>query len=246
MLAHTGFGAIGSKVVSIALTPSDDAEKVKAEPIQTEVKILAPQQTVSAISPTPVVSTPLPATEEFDGEVHAIELIAPDLVASLEGKNVKKIVEAILDNLIKVNKHIDELKEENSILQKKVEDLVQSDERRKFLGTDSAKEPFGIFVKCGKSPLYLFWFDDPSPRQTAGAVPSYRPIGMARHCTLLTFVQVMRSSLTASKFTQSSRWAILCVVFVLGSVSPQRLRRNHASLSMGSRSVMLSTWVRLV
>ena len=49
-----------------------------------------------------------------------------------------------------LNKRIVALEAENFTLQKQVETLLQSNERRKFLGTDSASIPFALEVKDGE------------------------------------------------------------------------------------------------
>lgn len=55
-----------------------------------------------------------------------------------------------------MNDRVAALEDENFKLQKQVESLVQRDERRRFLGTESANTPFGVDVKDGRSCFRLF------------------------------------------------------------------------------------------
>ena len=52
-------------------------------------------------------------------------------------------------------KRITNLEHNNFVIEKQIEPMLQINERRKFLGTDSAKAPFAVEIKCRKSKLHL-------------------------------------------------------------------------------------------
>lgn len=62
-----------------------------------------------------------------------------------------EILQEIKKEIAAVTKRVSVLEEENLSLQKQVEVVVQTEERRKFLGTDSAMAPFGVDVQGRES-----------------------------------------------------------------------------------------------
>ena len=59
-------------------------------------------------------------------------------------------LDAVKKTLAVVSERLGAVEEDNLDLQKQIETMLQSEERRKFLGTDSAKVPFSLEVKLRK------------------------------------------------------------------------------------------------
>ena len=57
-------------------------------------------------------------------------------------------LQTVREELAVVSKRVGGLEQDNFTMQKQLELMVQAEERRKFLGTNSVKVPFGLVVKC--------------------------------------------------------------------------------------------------
>lgn len=74
--------------------------------------------------------------------------------STANGDSALTTLEAVKEMLKTVSDRVGALERENFDMQKQLESMLQAEERRKFLGTDSAKEPFGIDVQSRKSQSY--------------------------------------------------------------------------------------------
>lgn len=64
------------------------------------------------------------------------------------------------EEIATITTRISTLEQDNFTMQKQLDALLQEKERRQFLGTGSAKEPFALEVKCGRPASIPFIFDN--------------------------------------------------------------------------------------
>ena len=75
-------------------------------------------------------------------------------ISKSESNSIVATLQAVKKELETTRKRLEAMETDNLALQKQVEVLVQTDERRKFLGTDNARTPFGVEVQGRKFFLY--------------------------------------------------------------------------------------------
>ena len=76
------------------------------------------------------------------------------LPLATEDLSILHALKALKEELQAVNNRVSGLEAENFALQKQLEIMLQAEERRKFLGTDSVKIPFGINIEASSGASY--------------------------------------------------------------------------------------------
>lgn len=95
--------------------------------------------------------------QEAGGEVAAKPVISGTTEATDDtGEAIQGCLRVLREEVAFMNSRIAKLETENFVLQKHVESLVQREERRRHLGTDSENTPFGVEVKDRKLRLQHF------------------------------------------------------------------------------------------
>ena len=74
---------------------------------------------------------------------------------TVNGDNTLATLNELKETLAVMTSRVAAVEKEHLTLQKQLEKMLQAEERRKYLGTDSAKVPFGIDVQSRKSSTYL-------------------------------------------------------------------------------------------
>ena len=116
----------------------------------TEVKTPGPVHSPdkSDLPAPPLQTTPKPIMTNGTSDKHA-----EASTAATDSNNVVGALKLVNEELQKLNQRMGSIENDQFSTWKQLETVAQAEERRKFLGTKNAKEPFGLDVECGK---YIF------------------------------------------------------------------------------------------
>lgn len=123
-------------------------DEIKKEPVDTPEIVTSMRSAGS--SAVKLKSEPKPEPQMVNGITHKSD------EATASDSDVLATLKDLKAELVAVCRRIATLEEDSFTTQKQMEHVIQSEERRKYLGTDSAKMPFGVEVNYGNTEAAIF------------------------------------------------------------------------------------------
>lgn len=132
------------------LASTNGIKKEPATPKQPDIKPIAQEQGSKRVETveTPKIKSEPSQDAPKEAMVHGTTERANKATAN--DHEILGALKMMKDELAAVNTRVGKLEQDNFAMQQDLEKLLQAEERRKFLGTDSAKVPFALDVKCRK------------------------------------------------------------------------------------------------